>query len=101
MIPLLLATALAADCASPTEARDVRDTLDAAYRQLESLDIGGFKAAECAAELKNRVGWSRSKIGGYESPPSSEVASWRLEEQYDLSDMRSWLQRAKKAPQSK
>lgn len=45
MIPLLLATALAADCASPTEARDVRDTLDAAYRQLESLDIGGFKAA--------------------------------------------------------
>jgi allantoin racemase len=63
--------------------------------------IAAFKAAEFAAELKNRFGWSHSKIGGYESPPSSEFASWRLEEQYDLSDMRSWLQRAKKPPQSK
>jgi hypothetical protein len=45
MIALLLATALAADCDAPTEAHDVRDALDAAYRKLENLDIGGFKAA--------------------------------------------------------
>ncbi len=63
--------------------------------------IAAFKAAEFAADLKNRFGWSHSKIGGYESPPPSEFAPWRLEEQYDFGDMTAWLQRAKKAPQSK
>jgi len=63
--------------------------------------IAAFKTAEFAAELKNRFGWSHSKIGGYESPPPSEFAPWRLEEQYDWGDMKTWLQNAKKAPQNK
>jgi len=55
--------------------------------------IAAFKTAEFAAELKNRLGWSHSKIGGYESPPPEEFMPWRLEEQYDFGDMRAWLQR--------
>jgi allantoin racemase len=53
--------------------------------------IAAFKTAEFAAELKNRLGWSHSKIGGYESPPPEEFSAWRLEEQYDFRDMRTWL----------
>jgi allantoin racemase len=55
--------------------------------------IVALKAAEFAAELKSRLGWSHSKIGGYESPPTEEYAPWRLLEQYDFGDMRSWLRR--------
>jgi len=55
--------------------------------------IAAFKTAEFAAELRNRFGWSHSKIGGYESPPPEEFAAWRLEEQYDSGDMRAWLRR--------
>jgi allantoin racemase len=58
--------------------------------------IAAFKTAEFAAELRNRFGWSHSKIGGYESPPPEEFTPWRLEKQYDLSDMKAWLQQAKK-----
>ena len=58
--------------------------------------IAAFKTAEFAAELKNRLGWSHSKIGGYESPPPGEFSAWRLEEQYDFGDIKTWLQRAKK-----
>ena len=53
--------------------------------------IAALKTAEFAAELKNRLGWSHSKIGAYESPPPEEFTPWRLEEQYDFGDMRSWL----------
>jgi allantoin racemase len=53
--------------------------------------IASLKTAEFAAELKSRLGWSHSKIGGYESPPRDEYASWRLDEQYDFGDMESWL----------
>jgi len=53
--------------------------------------IAAFKTAEFAAELRNRFGWSHSKIGGYESPPPEEFTPWRLEEQYDFGDMRAWL----------
>jgi allantoin racemase len=55
--------------------------------------LAAFKTAEFAAELKSRFGWSHSKIGGYESPPPEEFAPWRLGEQYDFSDMKTWLQR--------
>jgi len=58
--------------------------------------IAALKTAEFAAELKNRLGWSHSKIGGYESPPTEEFTPWRLEEQYDFGDIRTWLQRAQK-----
>ena len=53
--------------------------------------IAAFKTAEFTAELRNRFGWSHSKIGGYESPPPEEFTPWRLEEQYDFGDMRTWL----------
>ena len=56
--------------------------------------IAAFKTAEFMAELKNRFGWSHSKIGGYESPLPGEFRPWRLEEQYDFGDMSAWLQRA-------
>ena len=56
--------------------------------------IAAFKTAEFAAELRNRFGWSHSKIGGYESPPPEEFTPWRLEEQYDFGNMRGWLQEA-------
>jgi allantoin racemase len=69
------------------------------YRELqEELEvpvidsmIAAFKTAEFAAELKNRLGWSHSKIGGYESPPPSEFTPWRLGEQYGFAEMKSWL----------
>jgi allantoin racemase len=69
------------------------------YRELqEELEvpvidpmIAAFKTAEFAAELKNRLGWSHSKIGGYESPLPAEFTPWQLEKQYDFGDMRTWL----------
>jgi allantoin racemase len=61
--------------------------------------IAAFKTAEFASELKNRLGWSHSKIGGYESPPPDEFKPWRLAEQYGFGDMRSWLQGAKTSRQ--
>jgi len=54
--------------------------------------IASLKTAEFAAELKGRLGWSHSKIGGYESPSPEESAPWLLGEQYDFGDMKSWLQ---------
>jgi allantoin racemase len=59
--------------------------------------IAAFKTAEFAAELQNLLGWSHSKIGGYESPPPEEFTPWRLEKQYDFDDMAAWLRRAKKS----
>ncbi len=56
--------------------------------------LAAFKTAEFAAELKNRFGWSHSKIGGYESPSPEEFTPWHLETRYDFGDMRAWLQGA-------
>jgi allantoin racemase len=56
--------------------------------------IAAFKTAEFAAELKNRFGWSHSKVGGYESPPAGEFGPWRLEEQYDFGKLGTWLDNA-------
>ena len=53
--------------------------------------IASLKTAEFAAELDSRLGWTHSKIGGYESPPPEEFTPWQLDEQYDFGDMRSWL----------
>lgn len=41
-----------------------------------------FKHAEYLAGLRNRFGWSHSKVGGYESPPLDEISAWNLEGQY-------------------
>ena len=40
--------------------------------------ITPFKYAEYLATLKNMFGWTTSKIGGYESPPISEIKKWNL-----------------------
>ena len=56
--------------------------------------IAALKTAEFAAELKNRLGWSHSKVGAYESPPPEEFTPWRLGGQYDFGDMETWLQGA-------
>jgi allantoin racemase len=53
--------------------------------------IASLKTAEFAAELASRLGWSHSKIGGYESPPREDYLAWRLDEQYDFGDIGSWL----------
>jgi allantoin racemase len=53
--------------------------------------IASLKTAEFAAELNSRLGWTHSKIGGYESPPAEESTVWGLDRQYDFGDMRSWL----------
>jgi len=41
--------------------------------------IAAVKFAEFLVELKNRFGWTHSKIGGYETPPKAEMLKWRLE----------------------
>lgn len=60
------------------------------YRDLQD-DIGvpvldavtaPFKFAELLADLR-QFGWTHSKVGGYESPPSEEVFEWNLPEQYE------------------
>jgi len=56
--------------------------------------IAAFKTAEFAAELRNRFGWSHSKIGAYESPPPEEFAPWQLEGQYNFGNMGVWLREA-------
>ena len=44
--------------------------------------IAAIKQAENLVELRDRFGWSQSKIGGYESPPAAEIAAWKLRETY-------------------
>lgn len=35
-------------------------------------------------EMRDRFGWTTSKVGGYESPPVHEIKAWKLEEQYGV-----------------
>ncbi|MCS7126455.1 MAG: aspartate/glutamate racemase family protein [Aigarchaeota archaeon] len=42
--------------------------------------IASLKHAELLVEAKKLCGWSHSKICSYESPPTSEILSWNLEE---------------------
>jgi allantoin racemase len=44
--------------------------------------IAAFKHAEQLIEIRDRFGWSTSKIGGYETPPASEMEAWNLREDY-------------------
>jgi len=41
--------------------------------------VAAVKFAESMVELKNRFGWTHSKIGAYEAPPKEEILTWRLE----------------------
>ena len=72
-------------------------------RRLETLGVpvvdsmlAAFKTAEFAAELHHQFGWSHSKIGGYESPPTEEYAPWGMDKQYDFMDMGAWLRQGKR-----
>ena len=41
-----------------------------------------FKHAEYLITLRDMFGWSHSKIGGFESPPLSEIRRWHLGRDY-------------------
>jgi len=49
--------------------------------------LAPFKYAEFLTELKGRFSWTHSKIYGYQSPPRTEIAEWKIEEQYGLSGL--------------
>jgi allantoin racemase len=49
--------------------------------------IAALKRAEHLVDLRDRFGWSHSKVGGYESPPRQELATWGLREQYEPLDI--------------
>jgi allantoin racemase len=54
--------------------------------------VAAIKQAEHLIELRDRFGWSHSKIGGYESPPAAEIAAWRLSETFAAADVgSSWV----------
>ncbi len=44
--------------------------------------IAAVKHAEQLVEIRDRFGWSTSKIGGYETPPAYEIEQWNLFEEY-------------------
>lgn len=49
--------------------------------------IAALKHAEHLVELRDQFGWGHSKIGGYETPPQSELDGWGLREQYPPDDV--------------
>ncbi|MGC9530215.1 MAG: aspartate/glutamate racemase family protein [Candidatus Bipolaricaulaceae bacterium] len=46
--------------------------------------VAPLKYAEFLVELRERFGWSHSKVYGYQSPPRSEIAGWELEKQFGI-----------------
>lgn len=54
--------------------------------------VAAVKQAESLIELRDRFGWSHAKTGGYESPPASEIAAWRLREDFGAADIQTrWI----------
>jgi allantoin racemase len=51
--------------------------------------LAAVKQAEQLIELRDRFGWSPSKIGGFESPPKPEMAGWNLADGYEPADVTS------------
>jgi len=49
--------------------------------------LAPLKYAEFLVDLRDRFGWSHSKVYGYQSPPRDEIESWKLEEQYGTSGL--------------
>lgn len=49
--------------------------------------LAPFKYAEFLCDLSEQFAWTHSKIYGYQSPPQSEIAEWKLEKQYGLSGL--------------
>jgi Asp/Glu/hydantoin racemase len=53
--------------------------------------IAAVKHAEQLVEVRDRFGWYTSKVGGYESPPRSEIEAWELEEEFGAREVeRVW-----------
>jgi allantoin racemase len=46
--------------------------------------LAALKFMEFLVELKLRLNWGFSKIGGFESPPQEEIVKFKLEEQYQI-----------------
>jgi len=46
--------------------------------------LAPLKYAEFLVELRDRFGWSHSKVYGYQSPPLEEIRDWKLEDQYGI-----------------
>jgi allantoin racemase len=44
--------------------------------------IAALKHAEQLVEIRDRFGWSTSKVGGYETPPAYEIEQWNLREDF-------------------
>ncbi len=49
--------------------------------------LAAVKHAEHLIELRDRFGWSTSKIGGFESPTAEEIETYGLETAYDPADI--------------
>lgn len=49
--------------------------------------IASLKYAEFLVELKQRINWTHSKVGGYEMPPGHEIKGWGLDSQYDMKEL--------------
>ena len=60
--------------------------------------IAAVKQAEHLIDLRDRFGWSHAKIGAYESPPVSEIAKWRLREDFGADVARIWVDSGQRAP---
>jgi len=46
--------------------------------------LAPFKRAEYLVDVRDRFGWSVSRVGGFEPPPEEEIVEWGLEDQFDM-----------------
>ena len=60
--------------------------------------IAAVKHAEQLVEIRDRFGWTTSKIGGYETPPTSEIDAWNLREAYGADTITERWVRSSPAP---
>ena len=67
------------------------------YKELQELlgvpvidaVLAPFKQAEYLIEVRNKMGWKTSKVGGFETPPVKEIVEWEIEKQYCIEGL--WL----------
>jgi allantoin racemase len=46
--------------------------------------VASLKYSEFLIELKDKINWTHSKKGAYETPPINEIKAWNLELQYNM-----------------
>jgi len=49
--------------------------------------LAPFKHAEHLIEVRDRLGWMPSKVGGYQTPPRQEIEEWGLENLYGVTGL--------------